>query len=225
MNVSLILQKRCTSRWDRYQRKTLFVVDVSINWAVYRHLQIKILDTWKVTQLSSLRQGSVNPRWPRHCSSYQSCCVCNMPPVCGSVRVRYPKTMTTLKCKRSPRHTGSGVWCMKHHRRIVAKLSKLRTTFALQTGYNGRQVWFDWHLSSDVSCLRFLVLKATPVATSPAEWMSTFLLLSSVLFAWSPEVVSPETLKSLTVLRRPTTSAQSFGQGRHTCVSCSPTVM
>ena len=32
VNVILNLQKRCTSLWGRYQRKTLFVVDVSTNW-------------------------------------------------------------------------------------------------------------------------------------------------------------------------------------------------
>ena len=63
----LNLQKRYESLWDRYQRKTLFIVDVSIGWAPNRNWQTKVLDTWKVTQLTSLRQKSVKSwedRWP-----------------------------------------------------------------------------------------------------------------------------------------------------------------
>ena len=60
MNVILNLQKRCTSFSDRYQRMTLFVVDVSVNWATIRYWQNKILDTWKVTQPNLPRQESVN---------------------------------------------------------------------------------------------------------------------------------------------------------------------
>ena len=33
-------------------RKTLFVVDVCINWAINRDRQTKVLDTWEVTQLN-----------------------------------------------------------------------------------------------------------------------------------------------------------------------------
>ena len=36
VNVILHLQKRCTSLGDRYQRRTLFLVDVSINWEMDR---------------------------------------------------------------------------------------------------------------------------------------------------------------------------------------------
>ena len=38
---------------------TLFVVDVSINWATDRIWQIKVHDAWKVTQLTFLRQKGV----------------------------------------------------------------------------------------------------------------------------------------------------------------------
>ena len=38
--------------------KTFFVVDVSMNWATNRNWQIKVLDTWKVTQLNLPRQES-----------------------------------------------------------------------------------------------------------------------------------------------------------------------
>ena len=58
VNVILNWQKRCTSLWDRYQNKTLFVVDVSINWETDRHWQTKVLGTWKVTKLNRLRQKS-----------------------------------------------------------------------------------------------------------------------------------------------------------------------
>ena len=43
----------------RHQRKTLFVVDVSINWATDRNWQTRLLDTWKVTQMNLPRQESV----------------------------------------------------------------------------------------------------------------------------------------------------------------------
>ena len=51
VNVIANLQKRCTSLRDRYQRKTLLVVDVSVIWPTNRNWQTKVLDTWKVTQL------------------------------------------------------------------------------------------------------------------------------------------------------------------------------
>ena len=44
MNVILNLQKRCTSLWERYQWKTLFVVDVSVDWASRRKLTDQ--NTW-----------------------------------------------------------------------------------------------------------------------------------------------------------------------------------
>ena len=60
VNVNVILNfKRdtvCASLWNRYQRKTLFVIDVSINWTTVRRWQTKLLDTWKVTQIHLLRQ-------------------------------------------------------------------------------------------------------------------------------------------------------------------------
>ena len=40
-------------------RKTLFVDDVSINWATRSKWQTKAPETWKVSQLSLLRQESV----------------------------------------------------------------------------------------------------------------------------------------------------------------------
>ena len=45
--------------WGRYQRKTLSVIDVSINWAANRNWQTKVLDTWKVAQLNLPDQESV----------------------------------------------------------------------------------------------------------------------------------------------------------------------
>ena len=43
------LQKRCTSFWNQYQRKTLFAVDFSITWATNRNWLSKLLDRRKVT--------------------------------------------------------------------------------------------------------------------------------------------------------------------------------
>ena len=44
----------------RFQKKTLFIGDVSINWATGRRWQAKLLDTWQVTQVNNLpRQESV----------------------------------------------------------------------------------------------------------------------------------------------------------------------
>ena len=60
VNVILNLQKICTSLGDRYQRKTLFVVDVSINGATDRNWQTRVLDTREVTQLNLTRQERVN---------------------------------------------------------------------------------------------------------------------------------------------------------------------
>ena len=37
----------------------LFIVDVSINWPSNRNWQIKLLDSWKATELDLLRQKSV----------------------------------------------------------------------------------------------------------------------------------------------------------------------
>ena len=52
VNVTLNLQKSCSPFWDRYQRKTLFVVDVSRNWETNRNWQTKVINTWKVTQVN-----------------------------------------------------------------------------------------------------------------------------------------------------------------------------
>ena len=43
VDVILNLQARCTSLRDQYQRKALFVVGVSINWATDRSWQTKLL--------------------------------------------------------------------------------------------------------------------------------------------------------------------------------------
>ena len=72
MNVILNLQKRCTSLWDRYQGKTLFIFEVSVNWATNRNWQIKVLDTWKVAQLNLLHQKSVK------CAQYVTITACHM---------------------------------------------------------------------------------------------------------------------------------------------------
>ena len=52
-------KERCTSLWNLHQRKTFFVVDVSINQTTGRRWQTKLLDTWKVAQIHLLRQESV----------------------------------------------------------------------------------------------------------------------------------------------------------------------
>ena len=49
VNVILDLLKRCTSLWDRYQRKMLFAVDVCVNLATNKNWQTKLLDGRKVT--------------------------------------------------------------------------------------------------------------------------------------------------------------------------------
>ena len=43
----------------RFQKKTLFIGDVSVNWATGRRWQVKLLDTWQVTQVNLPRQKSV----------------------------------------------------------------------------------------------------------------------------------------------------------------------
>ena len=43
----------------RFQKKTLFIGDVSINWATGRRWQAKLLDTRQVTQIHLPRQESV----------------------------------------------------------------------------------------------------------------------------------------------------------------------
>ena len=45
VNVILNLQKRCTCLWDQYQRKTLVIVHVSINWATNRNY----ISCWRYT--------------------------------------------------------------------------------------------------------------------------------------------------------------------------------
>ena len=51
MNVILNFKNGCTSLRNRYQRKTLFVVDVSVDWATGKRWKTKLVDTWKVTQI------------------------------------------------------------------------------------------------------------------------------------------------------------------------------
>ena len=59
VNVSLNLQRICTFVRDQYQRKTLFVVDVSTDWATNGHWRTKVSDTWQVAQVTVPRQESV----------------------------------------------------------------------------------------------------------------------------------------------------------------------
>ena len=56
VSVILNLQERCTSLSGRYQWKTLFVVAVSINWAIDRNWLTNLHDTWKVTRLNLFHQ-------------------------------------------------------------------------------------------------------------------------------------------------------------------------
>ena len=42
-----------------HQRKTVFVVDVSVNWATNRNWQTKVLGAWKASQLNLLNLKSV----------------------------------------------------------------------------------------------------------------------------------------------------------------------
>ena len=51
VNVILKLKKEMCIPWTSYQRKTLFLVDISVDWAAGRRWQTKLLDTWKVTQI------------------------------------------------------------------------------------------------------------------------------------------------------------------------------
>ena len=55
-------KKRCASFWNLSQRKTLFVVDVSVNQTAGRGQQTKLLDAGKVTQIHLLRQESIKGR-------------------------------------------------------------------------------------------------------------------------------------------------------------------
>ena len=43
----------------RFQKKTLFTSDVSVNWTTVRRWEAKLLDTWQVTQVHLPRQESV----------------------------------------------------------------------------------------------------------------------------------------------------------------------
>ena len=49
-----------TCLWDRYHRKTLFFVAVSINWATDGKCQTNLLDTWKAARMNFPRQETVN---------------------------------------------------------------------------------------------------------------------------------------------------------------------
>ena len=62
-------KERWTSPWNRYQIKTCFVSDVSVNQTTGRRWQIKLLDTWKVPQIHLLSQDSVNCPLFKHTAS------------------------------------------------------------------------------------------------------------------------------------------------------------
>ena len=60
VNVVLNLKIQIyTSLIDRYQRETLFIVDMSINWVTDRNWQTRVFDPLKVTQLNFVREKRV----------------------------------------------------------------------------------------------------------------------------------------------------------------------
>ena len=59
VNVTPTSSNRCASPSNRHQRKTLFVVDVSVDWATGRRWQTKLLDRCKVSQIHGLPQERV----------------------------------------------------------------------------------------------------------------------------------------------------------------------
>ena len=60
VNVIPNLQSRCTYFWDRYQRKTLCVVDISINWATSRKWQTRAVEWRQFSQ--SNRHSNIGTR-------------------------------------------------------------------------------------------------------------------------------------------------------------------
>ena len=52
-------RKKKKKRRNRYQRKTLFFVAVSINWPTNRNWHTEVRDTWKVTQLNLFRPSNM----------------------------------------------------------------------------------------------------------------------------------------------------------------------
>ena len=42
-----------------FQKKALFIGDVSVNWATVRRRQVKLLDTWQVAQVNLPRQECI----------------------------------------------------------------------------------------------------------------------------------------------------------------------
>ena len=51
MNIIVYFKNDMCIPSNRYQRQTLFVVGVSVNWATVRRWQTKLLETWKVSQI------------------------------------------------------------------------------------------------------------------------------------------------------------------------------
>ena len=62
MKVILHVHKRCKFLWNRYHRKTIFVIDISINWATYESWQTTVLDTWEVQSVQPPYHFIVLPR-------------------------------------------------------------------------------------------------------------------------------------------------------------------
>ena len=60
VNAILNFKNRYTSLWNWYQTKTLFVTDVSVDWATGRRWQIKLVETNKVTQIHFNRKMLIN---------------------------------------------------------------------------------------------------------------------------------------------------------------------
>ena len=60
MLMSFRTYRRGVNQSETDTKGRLFVVGVSINWPSNRKWQAKVLDSWKIAQLSLLRQECVN---------------------------------------------------------------------------------------------------------------------------------------------------------------------
>ena len=60
--MSFRTNRRDVNQFETDTKGRLFVVGVSINWPSNRKRQTKMLDSWKVTQLSLFHQERVNNR-------------------------------------------------------------------------------------------------------------------------------------------------------------------
>ena len=112
VNVILNLECKCAPLWNRYQRKTRFVVEAFVDWATGRRWQTKLVDRWTVTQIHLHRQESVKRySWQGH--SFVNYCTLDFD---HSVKNKLYATVILRYCIE--KHTHSFTWsliCDQHH--------------------------------------------------------------------------------------------------------------